>query len=359
MNFSIKSINLNKYYYNSPFISLNDYKISISSSFFNLFFNSVIFSKRISFLISVDNKFNNFLNSPIYIQSFQELTSIYETNNSIYIFDSIFQNCSSNSGGAIYILGENLSLYASRITFYKCSALTNTGGALWIEIKNSTIIQCCFSNCFSIGYRNAGGGWIKDFGYLNSSIIIKCSPNNLTGGGGSFGYWKGTQIINNINSTFNYALTYSQFFLRYSNIYSILKYSLFKQSFKQGSLSLDDIGDYSYCNIINNSENGLYFYTNIYNNASTIYIKDFIFQNNLIDCQIDNSNISIYLISCISNNNNFGFINFSLNCINNLINNNFKLNILKEYNCYYFNNYFLINFLKKKFNFIFLPLINI
>ena len=184
MNFFISSIVLKSLNKNSPFFQK---ELIISNSLLLNFFNSFLFIKKKTFFILFKNfNFKNFLNSVININSFYNYKCNLNLNSTIILYNIKFEYCLSNNNGAgLNLINSNSNLNLSKSTFYKCFSSVN-GGGIWININNSFIIECCFINCFCNSFRNAGGGYIKNFGYLNSTLLFMCSPNKSIGGGGSF-----------------------------------------------------------------------------------------------------------------------------------------------------------------------------
>lgn len=107
-----------------------------------------------------------------------------------------------DNGGAISIDHDlsTLSIYQS--SFYDCNCYQKKGGAIYLNIKNASIDQCCAYRCFS-RYGLFLYSIVKQNFYANLSTIFNCSSGNSYFTSSTLNSAGGYQSVSFINSSSN------------------------------------------------------------------------------------------------------------------------------------------------------------
>jgi len=199
-------------------------------------------------------------------------------NTNVQISECFFRrlNHFNDNGGVIYINSQGKSIEISKSMFYNCRS--NNGGAIWFYSTNSVLRMVCAEKCSAI---------YSHFAYLRSSqgssntflSISACA--HITSQYESLSMNSGYQFVNDTNSSMNKAEIVSCLCIQ-----SALTFYSCRCSFSNNIVSentclslLSTSGSFIFANIINNNSPSMLGVIHIANNG-LIYMSNCIFDEN-------------------------------------------------------------------------------
>lgn len=164
-----------------------------------------------------------------------------------------------DNGGAISINNDLTTLSVFQTSFYDCNCYQKKGGAIYLNVKNSSIDQCCAIQCFS-RYGLFFHSIVNQSFSIHMSTIVDCNSGDSLFTCSTLNSAGGSQFISYVNSSSNNLNFYNAAGISIMPDDLLMGFCTFANNIGESIISINYLIDQSfhqrtlnYINVVNNT----------------------------------------------------------------------------------------------------------